>query len=1354
MTTPDTPPKKRRFKWMQAAIGLLVLGVVVGLAVYLTSDSFRDAVRSRVVAELERMTGGKVEIQSFTWNLSQLHFEARGLTIHGLEGPGEEPYVRADRVSLRLKIISLVSRQVALRELVIDHLALHLIVNPDGSTNQPRPGSSAPGEGLSTERLVDLAVSRVQVNDGTLLLNQERIPFEIAGGEFAVAMAYSAKDRGYDGTVSVSLAAARWRRSTLPPGKIDLHFLMRANETEVRRLQVATGRSTIEASGLVRNYNHPSLQMQYQAQLDLPEVAKQTSTPQLRAGRADLKGTLVYKDGRYNTEGTAEVRGAEWRDASWRASGVDAAFPFSITPEKIALPRFSTRVFGGSAQGELQITNWSMPSGAKKPPPLKGTAKVQLERMQIGQMAEAISTAGLPLNKIDMAGSASGEVTASWTGSVKNVVAAMTVDVAPPTSPSPRAVPISAHMLATYHGDIRTLEIATLSLGSRSVHINASGELGSRNTHARVMLNAANLHEFQPVLDALRPGTRIPVTVDGRAMFNGSVFGELDALSIRGHVELENFATEIAFASQHSPAAPGVQAVKGSSAPSRIHFDSLTADLNYSPSVLSLQRGSLRRGKMQLGFSVTAGLRQGVFDEYSSQLTLDLHVENAGTEELLALAKLDYPVTGVLGADLHATGTAQNLSGGGNLHIAQLSIYGEPFRTFRSQVQFAKTEVRFNNLFLTHNGAQIGGSAAYDLAHNNYRFDLTGTSIDLATLQKWARPRFTMSGKAGFHFTGSGGAGAPSVNGRFDVTNLVMNREAVGSLSVALETRGQDLIVHGTSAFENADLTLDGSIRMTGDFPAQLTLRFTHLDFDPLISAYLGDKVTGHSSMAGSADVRGPLRRPRELTIAGDITQFSVNVENIKMQNDGPIHLALDRGALRADQFHLVGNDTELFLRGSIQLAADHMLDVHGRGRLDLKLAQGINPNILASGPATFTVDSTGSLAHPQMSGRIVLTDANVSLADLPNGLSHINGTMVLTQDRLQIEKLTAQSGGGELSVGGFLAVRNGLYFDLTATGKDVRLRYPPGVSASADANLRYSGSAKSSLLAGDVTITRFGMSPRFDFGVFLSQTKNPVGLTSLNPFLANLQLDVHITSTPELRVETTLAKVSGDVDLRLRGTAARPALLGRVNIAEGDVSFNGTKYRLERGDITFSNPLVIEPVVNLELSARVQNYDVTVGLHGTMAGGKGLNMTYRSDPPLSSSDIIALLAFGRPRGQDVYNVATPGQSNVDTSSASNAILGQALDAAVSSRVERIFGASKVKIDPQFIGQQSNPSARVTVEQNVGNNITLTYITNLSQSQQTVIQVEYAVDKNVSIVAVRDQYGVIGFDVHIRRRAK
>jgi translocation and assembly module TamB len=1351
MTKADAPGKKRRFKWIQAGIGLLLLAGVVGLAAYLTSDAFRDRVRARVVAELERMTGGKVEIESFTWNLSQLHFEARGLTIHGLEAPGEEPYVRADRVAVRLKIISLVSRQVALRELVIDHLALHLIVNPDGSTNQPRPGPGTSAESLSAERFIDLAVAHVQINDGSLLFNQERIPFKLAGGEFAVTMAYSEKERGYDGTISLSLAEARWRDSTLPAGKTELHFVIRSAETEIRWLQIVVGTSILQASGALRDYKHPSLQMHYQAWLDLPEAAKLARVLQLRAGRAELKGDFTYSDGRFTSQGTTELRGVEWRDASWRVSGVDATVPFTITPEKIAVPRFTARMLGGSAQGEFQVTNWNAPPGAKKPSPVRGTARVRLERMHMGQMAAAISTARLPLNKVDLVGSASGEIVASWSGSASNVVAAMNIDVEPPEGPSAREVPITAHLQATYHGDIGTLEIDTLSLGSRSVHLNASGELGSRSTHARVAVNAANLREFQPALDALRPGTRIPVTIDGRATFNGVVFGELNELSARGHLDLENFSTEIAFSGELSSAGTSSAA---KNPPPRIHWDSLTADLNYSPSSLSLQRGMLRRGKAQVGFSVTTTLHQGVFDEYSSQLTLDLHMENASVEELLALAGLGSPVTGVVGADLHASGTAYNLRGGGNLKIAQLAVHGEPFRAFRSQIQFAKTEVQFSNLLLAHDGAQMTGSAAYDLRSQNFRFDLTGSGIELATLQKWAPQRFAMAGKAEFHLTGSGVPGTPSVNGSLNISNLVINREAVGSVSVTLATRGQDLTVQGRSAFENASLTLDGGIRLAGDFPANLTVRFTHLDFDPLIRAYLGDKVTGHSSMAGSADVRGPLRRPRELAITGDITQFSVNVEYIKLQNDGPIHFSLDHGALRAEQFHLVGNDSELYLRGSVQLAADHALDVHGRGRLDLRLAQAMNPNILASGPASFTVDAAGTAARPQMSGRIQLTDASVSLVDLPNGLSRINGTMVLTQDRVQIEKLTAQSGGGELNVGGFLAIRNGLYFDLTATGKEVRFRYPPGVSASADANLHYTGSARSSVLSGDVIITRFSMSPRFDFAVYLSQTKGTSALATLNPFLDNLQLDLHITSTPELRVETSLAKVSGDLDLRLRGTAARPALLGRVNIAEGDVFFNGTKYRLERGDVSFSNPLVIEPVVNLELSARVQNYDVTIGLHGTMAGGKGLSMTYRSDPPLSSSDIIALLAFGRPRGQNVYNAATPGQSNIDTAGAPNAILGQALDAAVSERVERLFGGSKVKIDPQFIGQQSNPSARVTIEQNVGNNITLTYITNLSQSTQTVIQVEYSVDKNVSFVAVRDQNGVLGFDVHIRRRRK
>jgi translocation and assembly module TamB len=309
-------------------------------------------------------------------------------------------------------------------------------------------------------------------------------------------------------------------------------------------------------------------------------------------------------------------------------------------------------------------------------------------------------------------------------------------------------------------------------------------------------------------------------------------------------------------------------------------------------------------------------------------------------------------------------------------------------------------------------------------------------------------------------------------------------------------------------------------------------------------------------------------------------------------------------------------------------------------------------------------------------------------------------------------------------------------------------LRYPPGISASANADLRYTGNLKSSQLSGDVLVTRFGVNQRFDFALYVARGKAPPTVPKANPLLDNLRLDVHVTSTPELRVETELAKVAGDADLHIRGTASKPTVLGRVNIAEGDIFFNSTKYHLERGDISFNNPVRIEPILNVEASARVREYDITIGFHGQI---DHLTTTYRSEPPLPTADIIALLALGRTREDAVLN--PPPQQNF-TETASNAILGQALDAALSSRVQKLFGVSRIKIDPQVGGPETATGARITIEQQVSNNVTLTYITNVARANQQVIQGEFNFTRDVSLVIVRDENGVLGFDVKIRQRKK
>src|SRR5205807_1029604 len=128
----------------------------------------------------------------------------------------------------------------------------------------------------------------------------------------------------------------------------------------------------------------------------------------------------------------------------------------------------------------------------------------------------------------------------------------------------------------------------------------------------------------------------------------------------------------------------------------------------------------------------------------------------------------------------------------------------------------------------------------------------------------------------------------------------------------------------------------------------------------------------------------------------------------------------------------------------------------------------------------------------------VQIEHAAFSLADLPNGLSEVNGALVFNENRLQIRTLTARTGGGNLEIAGFVAYRRGLFFDLTAKGKDIRLRYPPGVSSAADADLHLAGTLQSSLLSGTVMVTRFGVNPKFDFSQYLARAKQvPTTLTT-----------------------------------------------------------------------------------------------------------------------------------------------------------------------------------------------------------------------------------------------------------------
>jgi translocation and assembly module TamB len=394
-----------------------------------------------------------------------------------------------------------------------------------------------------------------------------------------------------------------------------------------------------------------------------------------------------------------------------------------------------------------------------------------------------------------------------------------------------------------------------------------------------------------------------------------------------------------------------------------------------------------------------------------------------------------------------------------------------------------------------------------------------------------------------------------------------------------------------------------------------------------------------------------------------------------------------------------------------------------------------------------------GTAAKPLLNGRLELHDASVSYLEFPNGISKANGVVVFNGSSASVRNLTAESGGGTLTLGGFAAMTDRLRFGLRANAANVRVRLQQGMSVVADANLNVTGTTEASAVSGTVTINQLTYAPQSDFGSILSQaTPDVQAPASPSALLDNMKLDVRVRTSPSMAVQASLSQnLQSEADLRVRGTASQPGVLGRVSITEGDLVFFGSSYTVNSGTISFYNPLRIEPVLNISLETKARGVDVQLTVTGPI---DNMKLSYTSDPPLQFDEIVALLASGKTPTSDPTLLANqpskPPQSFAQMGE--SALMSKALADPVSSRLQRVFGVNQFKVDPTFTSGSELPQARLTMQQKVTNNLTFTYVTALNDPNTQIIRAEWAFNPRWSAIAVRDQNGVFSLNFFYKKQ--
>jgi translocation and assembly module TamB len=1396
----------RHVLWGGSGAFILLLAGIVALYFWASSSTFENIIRKRLIARIDQATGGRAEIASFHWKLLKLEAEADGFVLHGREAAGEKPYAQLASLHVSINILELWSPRVLLRDLTLDQPQIHLIVYPDGSTNQPQPHTKTESHPLDT--LFQLQSGHVAVNHGVFDYDNRadqndfqnrHIPVDLRANDVSLLMKYipagvtTPESFHLDARLrDLRLTRGSLERPESPPveGYIQASLDLTRNAAYLRSLRLtAHSRGSVDRvlnlSGELVDFSHTHWKGTATGELDLKLMEPALGYPNTPEGIARVNLSAAGQPGEFRIDGTVHADNASYIGTGVVARGVGLDARVHADALRLQITNVTARLKpGGQLEGEVLLDHWIAPLAgtpviqAAEPPKhekkgrshekapavpqaphapdtnlyTNGKVNAYFRNVTLDTVLDMVSLP--PFQRLGLDARLNGPSNAVWGNGDINTLTVSTNFRLNPSPATPAAeTPANGVVEATYLQRNGSVDLRNLQLILPASQITARGRLGAypmtSPTGIAVEFHSHNLGEFDTLLRDLqlthngKSGTAaLPGSLGGQADFKGIWAGSLMDPHLSGTMSAKDVSLEI-------PSSDGQ--------PQLVHLDSIDAEGAYSAARIAVDHGQLQHGDASVTFDGTltaatqrSGRSTGLpgFDGKST-LRANLLATNLNVDDLQPFVSEKLPVAGFVSAHLNVDGALNMLGGTGWVELEKGEIYGEPLTRARAQGKLGGQVVQLSTVTLTSAAGTIAGSGSYDLHSRQFQVDAHGSALDLAKIERLRHSGTDLAGNLGFTLSGSGTFDDPRLEARADISNLAISGDKLGSMNVVAHAANRTLTYDITSRLEAAELVAHGQTALDGENETQATLKFSRFNVGALLSmAHVGG-LTGESNLEGTINLAGPLAHPQQMHGEARIKELAVTIAGVHLHSEGGLHASMANSRITLDPLHITGEETDMHLQASLNLADKRRLDLAANGSINLQLAETVDPDLTARGTTTFRVEAHGPVDNPGLSGRIDFENASLALEDLPNSLSQLHGTLEFNQNRLEVKSLTAISGGGQLSVSGYLAYQHGLYADLALKGKSIRIRYPQGVSSAADINLQLQGSQNNLLLNGNVLITRFTVSPDVDFVALATHAGKSQPIAPADAPSNHIRLDVRIQSSPQLNFRNAYAKLAGDVDLRLRGTLANPSLLGRISITEGSATIAGTRYELQRGEITFTNPVRIQPLIDLNATARVEDYDITIGMHGSV---DQMAITQRSDPPLPEADVLALLALGRT--QDQQRLYTQQQQQLATNPATDTLLGGALNATVSSRVQKLFGAGSVKVDPNYLGVLGNSTTRITVEEQLGKNLTLTYATDVDTTAQQLLQAEIAINRHVSLLVARDESGVFSMVLKATRRFK
>ncbi|MHB8734461.1 MAG: translocation/assembly module TamB domain-containing protein [Terriglobales bacterium] len=1329
LPTSPAPAAQHRGRRLLAVFLLLLLLVTIAVVLYLRSAAFQQAVERYVSDQIYLSTGARPRIGRFHFAFRPLSIDLTDVTLQGREAADQPPLGHIAHLLLGLKLTSWLHHSVDLSHVRAEEPDFHVYQLADGKSNLPSP-PTAPRPGAPPAGApFDLGVRTLDFWQGELQLADRRVPLQMSLHNFRLHFVYEISGR-YDGEFSFATSPIQYADFLPAFERAEMRFKLWPNALQLDAVSLHGPAADLEAEAMLASLSAPALNAHYILHLHLPALAVMAREPFATAGEARLEGGAHWQTGGWAADGALHVQNLALRAPAPTLSGLRGDGRFRADPRGLVVPQLHLFGLGGAADIQGEVAQWKLLHMAAQ---VHGIELNHLWPLILAPRTVRQYQAILRDTRAGMEGML------HLDGPVANL-ARLGVQLNLQLTPrrvdgNPALIPVAGTIEGTAYPAESRMEVARSALQFSGLSLQTHGHLSPYGMQLAVQANA-DLAQFSPLLVRLHLFAA-SVPAQGMINFVGTVAGALPQPVLSGRL-------------QGGPLRIG-----------QFSTDRVDVTASLAPNLLDVQHGVWQLGTQRVTASGQVSLAAYALSN-TGPFAADLQVQNltlatvqnaltqfpAGRQALSRTQAYLNLNQGVLNARLALHGRLEAPTGSGDFDVHGIRVAGQSINEVSAHIQGADRQFQLQHLAVVIGASRLSGQASYAVPQQAFTVDLSTPGIQLQDIALLQSPKLTPSGSVRLQLHGFGTLTDPQGTLHLEGSGMRAGGETLGHLLVTATAAHGVAQLQATDDLPDGRVVGNGTLGLTSPFPLQAQLTLADYDTDALLRRFTGLRITGHSHVYGVLQIRGPLAQPDALVAQANISRLVLAVEGLSLHNSGPIQATLNHRTLDLTSAHIVGEDTDLSAQGQVHLEKGGALAMSLQGRINLLLIHTVSPQTHASGVVVMNGTVSGTLSQPQLDGRLTLQDASVAEEDFPIAFDRINGSLRFSGNQLQIEQLTAETGGGRLSVTGSAAYARdtGVTVDLTAAGTSMRVRYQ-GVSATADLNLHLAGAGSGARLSGEVELTRIALLSNFDLAFFIANRKSAPSLPTSNSLLNQLRLDVHLVTGPAVQFATNLAHLEMQADLRLRGTAAAPVLLGRVSASQGEVLFAGNRYTVTKAELTFANPFRIEPLVDFGLSTTVQQYDVTLNMSGT---ADKLNVSYRSDPPLSSTDIISLLATGQTHDRQAL---VNQQASSTFVGQSEQLLGQALENVAASRLQRLFGVTQIQVNPNLNGPTGS-SGSVTIQQQVSHDVKLTYTQDLSRSSQDVVQVEWTINRRLGLTLTRDQFNIYSMDLHFRHRVR